>query len=228
MDFLIIIRDNIDKLFYPFVAILIKNRKTIRFILAVVIIFSFTTLLIPAFHKNLGQLAWLLLLTILFLSPISKISQSKALTSLMIFRREMGITMSILAMEHITLYFIKYQEHFNTIFNSGFWIQNERISYKAFGLAALVATLPLFITSNNFSMKILKNNWKKLHRLVYVLLILVALHTIVIKQEYLKTLVILFAYGVLKLLVARGVKIPAVNTENSFAVSLNKVKTRKY
>lgn len=155
MDFLITLRDSIDKLFYPFIAVLIKNRKTIRFILAVIIIFSFsfTALLVPAFHKNLGQLAWLLLLTILFLSPISKISQSKALTSLMIFRREMGITMSIFAMEHITLYFIKYQEHFSVIFDSGFWIQNGKPTYKAFGLLALTTIIPLFVTSNNLSMK---------------------------------------------------------------------------
>lgn len=44
------------------------------------------------------------------------------------------------------------------------------------GMLAFVLALPLAITSNNYSMNKLKSNWKKLHRLAYVIAILGVLH----------------------------------------------------
>lgn len=213
MNLLRALRDIVDRILNPLVTILIRNRKIIRWTLAIVIIVSFTSLLLPSFHRQLGKLAWLLLLVILFLSPVSKIAQSKALASLMTFRREMGIFMSMLAIEHVLLYFIKFQVSFNSIFNPEFWIEDGAISYRAFGLTALVLILPLLATSNNFSMRILKTGWKKLHRIVYVALIAVAIHVLILKQEYFEIIAILSAYGILKLLVATKVKIPITKTE---------------
>lgn len=211
MNLLIQLRDKIDRIFYPFVAALIKNRKTIRVLLFVFIVLGFSTLLFPIVHKQMGELAWLLLLLILFLSPISKIAQSKALTSLMIFRREAGILLTIFAIEHAILYFIKYEQSFNIIFNSDFWIRNGKLTYGTFGLLSLITIMPLFITSNNLSMRILKTNWKKLHRLAYVLLILVSIHVLILRKDYLKIFIILFTYGLLKFLVKTGFKIPIAN-----------------
>lgn len=208
MNLLIALRDTIDIIFNPVVTALIRNRKALRWILAIVIIVSFASLLVPSFHRQLGKLAWLLLLIILFLSPVSKIAQSKALASLMTFRREMGIFMGMLAIEHVLLYFIKFQVSFNSIFNPAFWIEDGAISYRAFGLTALILILPLLTTSNNFSMRMLKTGWKKLHRIVYVALIAVTIHVLILKQEYFEIVVILSAYGILKLFVATKVKIP--------------------
>lgn len=207
MNLLIALRDTIDKVFNPLVAVLIRNRKILRLILAVIIIISLASLFLPSFHRQLGKLAWLLLLVILFLSPVSKIAQSKALASLMTFRREMGIFMGVLAIEHVLLYFIKFQIRFGSIFSPEFWIENGTISYRAFGLAALILILPLLATSNNFSMRVLKTGWKKLHRIVYVALIAVAIHVLILKQEYFEIVAILSVYGILKLLVATKVKI---------------------
>lgn len=58
------------------------------------------------------------------------------------------IKMSILAIEHAVLYFIKYQEPFRAIFSVDFWIINGAVSYRAFGFTALILVIPLFITSN--------------------------------------------------------------------------------
>ena len=48
--------------------------------------------------------------------------------------------------------------------------------YVIVGFSAFVLTIPLAITSNNAMMRRLKTNWKKLHRVVYLIAILGILH----------------------------------------------------
>jgi sulfoxide reductase heme-binding subunit YedZ len=48
--------------------------------------------------------------------------------------------------------------------------------YMALGISAWLLLLPLAITSNQWMMKRLKQNWKRLHRMVYVIALLVACH----------------------------------------------------
>ncbi|MBV7329754.1 ferric reductase-like transmembrane domain-containing protein [Chloroflexi bacterium TSY] len=50
--------------------------------------------------------------------------------------------------------------------------------YALIGFAAFVLLIPLFVTSNKWSQKVLKKNWKKLHQLVYIIGILSATHYI--------------------------------------------------
>ena len=44
------------------------------------------------------------------------------------------------------------------------------------GFAAFVLTIPLAITSNNAMVRLLRERWKKLHRLVYLVAILAVIH----------------------------------------------------
>jgi sulfoxide reductase heme-binding subunit YedZ len=44
------------------------------------------------------------------------------------------------------------------------------------GFAAFVLSIPLAVTSNNLMMKRLRNRWKQLHQIVYLISILVVLH----------------------------------------------------
>ncbi len=68
------------------------------------------------------------------------------------------------------------------------------------GFTALMILLPLAITSNQWSMRQLKKNWKRLHRLVYLAGILVIIHFVwLVKSDVREPL----AYGaVLALLLA--------------------------
>tara|TARA_Y100000768_G_C23366102_1_gene402013 strand:+ start:130 stop:459 length:330 start_codon:yes stop_codon:yes gene_type:complete len=50
--------------------------------------------------------------------------------------------------------------------------------YIFIGLAAWLLLLPLVITSSKKMVLLLKNNWKKLHRLIYVIAIFGSLHYI--------------------------------------------------
>ena len=62
--------------------------------------------------------------------------------------------------------------------------------YIFVGFAAWVLLIPLTITSSQKMMLLLKQNWKKLHRLIYVIAILGSLHFIWLsKTIYFKPLI---------------------------------------
>lgn len=203
------IRDIFDATLYSVTAICVQNKKIIRALTITTVIFSLVLLLSPSWQKDLGSLSWALLLAILFLSPLAKISQSKALNSLMLFRREAGILMGVFAIEHTLLYFVKFGVSFNAIFTANFWIKNSNLTYIGWGTLALIITLPLLLTSNNLSMRLLRINWKRLQCLAYLLLILVTLHIAFIKYNFAKAFVITIIYIVLKILALTGFQLPA-------------------
>lgn len=51
-----------------------------------------------------------------------------------------------------------------------------KMPYARAGVFALTALIPLALTSNRWSMRLLKKNWKRLHRLVYLAALLVVWH----------------------------------------------------
>ena len=208
INFLATIRDEADRILEPWVAVVIRHRKTIRLIVAVGIVLSIVLLAYPVGRRFYGQLAWLLFLVILFLSPVAQISRSKTLGALMLFRREAGILMGILAIEHGWLFFARQGIALSFILEKEFWMTKNGLTSVGWGMAALVLTMPLLITSNNFSMRILKGNWKKLHRLAYVVLILIALHIVFVKRDFSQALVIIFVYATIKTLAVSGWKLP--------------------
>ena len=69
--------------------------------------------------------------------------------------------------------------------------------YIYIGFAAWLLLIPLAITSSKKMMKVLKHNWKKLHRLVYIIAIFGSLHFIwlsktIFFKPLIYTLIILF------------------------------------
>lgn len=84
-------------------------------------------------------------------------------------RRQLGIWMFFLALTH---YF----------WNKGFFIIQSGLPstiplFQIFGMIAFVLTIPLVLTSNNYSVKKLGKFWKILHYLVYPIMFLLVLHT---------------------------------------------------
>lgn len=51
------------------------------------------------------------------------------------------------------------------------------------GFAAFILTIPLAATSNSYMIKRLKTNWKKLHQIIYLIGILVALHFLLLVKK---------------------------------------------
>jgi DMSO/TMAO reductase YedYZ heme-binding membrane subunit len=65
--------------------------------------------------------------------------------------------------------------------------------YVFFGLMALFLSLWLALTSNQFSKKLLKKNWGRLHSLVYVIVWLLFIHTALIEISPISILLLIFA-----------------------------------
>ena len=87
-----------------------------------------------------------------------------------LFRRQLGILVFVLAFSHYQLV-------------RGISIYTDQIPlfprpiFEVLGTSALFLIFFMFLTSNNFSQKTLGKNWKRLHRVVYLILWLLVLHT---------------------------------------------------
>ncbi len=109
------------------------------------------------------------LLVTLAMSPLVKMTGNKIW---FVFLKLFGFWMFLFALLHALVYVgidhaFDWQEIFYDLFNH---------VYLMFGLAALVLSLPLAITSNQWLKNKLGIFWKKLHQLIYVIAVLAVLH----------------------------------------------------
>lgn len=134
------------------------------------------------FISTFGFLALMSLIFILSIPVIVKIRNNKFTTFLMAERRWIGIYTFFFALIHVILVY-------NFIFG---WDINKLLNHPnklflSFGTIALIILTLLAITSNNFSVKKLGKNWKKLHMLIYLALLLALIHSFRVGLIYLKS-----------------------------------------
>lgn len=156
--------------------ILLKYLKQVKLLILIVAHASLLGLLFPQFAKSFGSLAQILLFVILFVSPLSKLFRMKILYQIMSLRRELGIWFAYAALVHGLGYVLNPQ--WTDTFIMPFLTRPLSMmpSYLV-GMVALMLTLPLLITSNTLSLKLLKGNWKKLHSLTYIVFAGMLFHT---------------------------------------------------
>lgn len=128
------------------------------------------------YGKNMGTLSLILFIITLIPSMIRRFGLSKEFSLLIKLtlpvRRQFGILMFMTAFTHYLA--------MKVIPTLQFKLPPSLPDYQAFGLAAIILSLALFITSNNWSTRKLKSNWKKLHRLTYVIGWLIFGHVLLI------------------------------------------------
>jgi len=95
------------------------------------------------------------------------------------FRQSIGITTGIFTTLHVFVF----------VFSEGV-LQIFTRPELIFGFIAFTIILSLTITSSKRAMKLLKRKWKRLHRWVYLAVLLVMLHIIILDQSWL-------VYGIL-------------------------------
>lgn len=189
-------RARADALLDPVSSFLARRRTWVsRFLLA---LNAVPLVLLPfsEFQKELGSWAWILLVVLLFLSPVSRVLGLRVLALAMGFRKELGILMGMCAVAHSAGYF--FTPSALSPLSAGFWWELGAPSYLAWGAAALAVTLPLWMTSNVRAMRLLGKKWKWLHRSAYVLLLLTALHVAFIGYEFWAAAAWVGAYAALK------------------------------
>lgn len=87
-------------------------------------------------------------------------------------RRILGVYAFLYGLLHFLIFFY-FELDFD--FSDLFYEVNQRPFIIA-GMLALILLLPLFLTSTDWSMRLLRRNWRRLHRLMYPIGLLVALH----------------------------------------------------
>ena len=115
--------------------------------------------------------------TLIFICLTLAMSPLKNLTNLIFWvkvRRMLGLFVFFYASLHLLTYIgIDYRFSWQPIFDDV-----VKKKYIFVGFAAWVLLIPLTITSSQKMMLLLKQKWKKLHRLIYVIAILGSLHFI--------------------------------------------------
>ena len=121
------------------------------------------------------------------------------------FRRMLGLFVFFYASLHLLTYIgIDYRFNWQPILDDVF-----KKKYIFIGFAAWVLLIPLAITSSQKMIKLLKNNWKRLHRLIYIIAIFGSLHYIWLsKTIFFKPLVYLV---IILVLLALRIKIKKRN-----------------
>ena len=130
-----------------------------------------------------GEWTLIFICLTLSMSPLKKFTNSTIWVS---FRRMLGLFVFFYASLHLFTYIgIDYRFSWQPIFDDV-----VKKKYIFVGFAAWVLLIPLTITSSQKMMLLLKQNWKKLHRLIYVIAILGSLHFIWLsKTIYFKPLI---------------------------------------
>ncbi len=130
-----------------------------------------------------GEWTLIFICLTLSMSPLQKFTN---LNYWIKIRRMLGLFVFFYASLHLLTYIgIDYRFSWQPIFDDV-----VKKKYIFVGFAAWILLIPLTITSSQKMMLLLKQNWKKLHRLIYVIAILGSLHFIWLsKTIYFKPLI---------------------------------------
>ncbi|MDP2632463.1 MAG: ferric reductase-like transmembrane domain-containing protein [Candidatus Curtissbacteria bacterium] len=122
--------------------------------------------------RHFGQAALVLLGTVVMPGILGRFGIEIKITRLItVFRRQLGILVFILAFSHYHL--VRGVPRLIGLFP----LFPPYQLFEYFGTISLFLLFFMFLTSNNFSVKKLGKWWKRLQRIVYVILWLLVLHT---------------------------------------------------
>jgi len=118
-----------------------------------------------------GEWTLIFICLTLSMSPLKQFTNSSVWIS---FRRMLGLFVFFYATLHLLTYIgIDYRFDWSQILDDV-----VKKKYIFIGFAAWLLLLPLAITSSQRMMLLLKKNWKRLHRLIYIIAIFGSLHYI--------------------------------------------------
>ena len=146
--------------------------------------------------NHFGEWTLIFVLLTLSMTPLKIITKSLEWVK---FRRMLGLFTFFYASIHMLSYVgLDYRFDFEPLIND---VLKKKFIF--IGFSAWLLLIPLAITSSDKMVRILKKNWKKLHRLVYVISIFGVLHFIWLSKTiffkpliFLVILIILFLFRI--------------------------------
>jgi sulfoxide reductase heme-binding subunit YedZ len=130
---------------------------------------------IKALEHELGRLALKLVILGLAISPLRRYLG----VNLLRFRRAIGLLAFYYVVCHLLVWLL-----LDVQIPSEIWADIVKRPYITVGMLAFALMIPLAITSNNWSLRILGPRWRLLHRAVYAMAILGALHFVMLAKGF--------------------------------------------
>jgi len=137
---------------------------------------------IVAYVSTFGFLALLSTIFVLLIPVLLRFKKTSLTVYLSSERRWIGIYTFVFAAIHV---FLVYNFFFGWDINR--FLNHPNRLYLSMGTIALIIFAFMTATSNNYSVKKLGKNWKRLHLLIYPALILILIHSFSIGLIYLKS-----------------------------------------
>ncbi|WP_223424163.1 protein-methionine-sulfoxide reductase heme-binding subunit MsrQ [Tateyamaria pelophila] len=128
---------------------------------------------IKALEHELGEIALQLLIAGLCITPLRRFLG----LNLIKFRRTLGVLAFTYVSLHLLVWAVLDVQALDRV-----WADIIKRPYITIGMAAFVLMIPLAVTSNNRSVRILGAAWRKLHLLTYPIAILAALHFVMLSK----------------------------------------------
>ena len=143
--------------------------------------------------NHFGEWTLIFILLTLSMTPLKKITKS---VEWIRFRRMLGLFTFFYASIHMLSYVgLDYRFDFEPLINDVF-----KKKFVFIGFSAWLLLIPLAVTSSERMVRLLKQNWKKIHRLIYIIGIFGVLHYIWLsKTIFFKPLIFLIVLVILLL-----------------------------
>ncbi|MEO9648447.1 MAG: protein-methionine-sulfoxide reductase heme-binding subunit MsrQ [Roseobacter sp.] len=130
---------------------------------------------IKALEHELGEIALQFLVVGLCVSPLRRYLR----VNLLKFRRALGLLAFLYVSLHLLVWLV-----LDVGILSQIWADILKRPYITVGMAGFVFMVPLALTSNNWSVRRLGPKWQKMHKLVYGIALLGAVHFIMVKKVW--------------------------------------------
>lgn len=130
---------------------------------------------IKALEHELGQFALKLLIAGLVVTPLRR----HAGVSLLKFRRAIGLLAFFYVALHLLVWLV-----LDVQIPAQIWADIVKRPYITIGMAGFLLMLPLAATSNNWSVRRLGPQWRRLHKLTYAVCVLGALHFVLLVKGF--------------------------------------------
>ena len=155
-----------------------------------------------AIEKSLGVTAIYILILTLCITPFSVLTGINFIR----FRRAFGLMSFFYIILHLSTWLLlDMQLRWVEIVES-----LTRKPFIVFGMMGFLLLIPLAATSNNYSMKRLGKYWQKLHKLIYVAIILGGIHYLMMEKTLQNDAIITFII-IIALISLRFFKIRKIN-----------------
>ena len=130
---------------------------------------------IKALEHELGKVALQLLVVGLAITPMRRYLG----LNLIRFRRAIGLLTFTYVVLHLLVWLVLDVQDLARV-----WADIVKRPYVTIGFVAFVLMIPLAVTSNNLSVRRLGPQWRRLHRLTYVVAVLGAVHFIWLSKGF--------------------------------------------